>query len=190
MNEELVEEAGQLIDHYFAKAKKLKEWLDNQRRLGVELGHSRSPRGRIRWYELPDPDDPNYREACAQIGRYAGNQPIQSANVDMTKPAMARFYSLVRDGVLSRPPRHDARIVLVIHDEIVVICRSEGQEEIKARLKEAMDWAYSRVQMSYQDKTGKVQTIRLADLLPLTITVDGKLKDTGVQPVAGSYLVH
>lgn len=188
LDDALVLEAGQLIDSYFRKASKLKKYLDNQKRIGVELRHTRSLRGRIRWYRIPDPSDPDYRETCAQVGRYSGNQPIQASNADMLKMALSRFYLAVRGGVWENPPKHDTRVVLVIHDEIASICQEAGQEEVQQHLKEAMDWAYGQMTMHVESKSGFIQTVRMADILPLQITVDSQPKDVGVHPVAGSYL--
>jgi DNA polymerase I len=183
LTEELVAEATGLIAQYFTKATGLKRWLDNQKRSGVLLQESRSACGRVRWYTLPDQAEETYDEVCAQIGRYSGNQPIQATNADMIKKAMRHFYLAVRGGNLSNPPKHDAKLILVIHDEIAAMCKKEQAEEIGLLLKEAMDWAYDQVGMEINGKYTK-----MSDLLPLNITVNGKPKDVGVEPVYGEYL--
>lgn len=183
-NDELIQEAGDLVSKYFRKAYRLKAWLDRQKQNGVALGQSRSACGRVRWYTVPEPNDDSYEEACAQIGRWAGNQPIQATNADMIKKAMRKFYLDVRGGDPCAQPKHDARIILVIHDEIACMCRKEGVQEIGKILKAAMDWSYEQIGMNFDGKY-----IRMCDVLPLEITVDGKKKDVGVEPVHGDYLV-
>ncbi len=183
LNDELIEETTSLIARYFGKATGLKRWLDHQKSIGVELCESRSAGGRVRWYTLPDPSEENYREVCSEVGRYAGNQPIQATNADMIKKAMRKFYVDVRGGNPCGQPEHDAHLILVIHDEIAVMCQTEGKERIGQILKNSMDWAYEQVDMELNGKR-----IRMVDLLPLQLEIDGKLKDVGVEPVYGEYL--
>jgi intein/homing endonuclease len=77
MTGKTVEEAADLINKFFARAKVLKMWLDQQGASAVRYGFTTSPRGRKRFYVRPAADDPKAHEVIAQIQRWAGNHPIQ-----------------------------------------------------------------------------------------------------------------
>ena len=74
-----------LMDNYFGKAARLKQWLNNQKLRAVEDARTFSILGRCRWYTIPDEDDPERNQKLAKIGRDAGNQPIQSCVVGSTR---------------------------------------------------------------------------------------------------------
>jgi len=193
LDDALVEEARELIEKYFSRARGLKRWLDDQCRLGVEKLHSRSLLGRIRWYELPDPDDPGYHAACAQVGRYACNHPIQASSADMLKLAISSFYRAVRQGRSPLDPLHGARLVMTVHDEIVVMCQKEGAEEIARILCQSMDEAYAGLTLHYVDRRGNRKSVRMGDLLPLEIVITDEegnrvTKPVGVKPVISEFL--
>jgi DNA polymerase-1 len=137
-----VEQAAALINRYFEKASVLKEWLDNAGRDALRYGFSTSPRGRKRFYVMPHQDDPDREEILGQIRRYAGNHPIQAGNVDMLKPAMKMIYDELRARKWSYS---DARILFVVHDEIVMTSRIELVPEVEIIMKTCMQKAYSDI---------------------------------------------
>ena len=122
---------------------------------------SRSPRGRIRWYDVPPRKDPNYRMILAQIERFAGNQPIQAGCVDLLKPAMAHFYLAMRGDAEFFKSIHnnggwaadrlyrDAALILAVHDELVGECdesdagTTEHLGPVPQLLKLSMERAYN-----------------------------------------------
>jgi len=120
------EDAGKVIERFFERANVLKAWLDVIRHDAVQNRMSRSPRGRIRWYDVPLRNDPNYKKILAQIKRYAGNAPIQSGCVDLLKPALAKFYLSLRNDIWSGDKLYPSSdIILAVHDELV----GEADEE-------------------------------------------------------------
>ena len=165
------EEAQELIDRYFVKAKVLKQWLDRVRRKAIEDKYSLSGRGRRRWYELPERSEIGYRRSIAQIERYAGNHPIQSTCSDLLKTAMALFYNSMRgcseifeatDNAThwrnqSSPLIYDGRTLLAVHDEIVGECAEElaGTSKrpgpVPLLLKSCMEYVYNQMSMDLRE---------------------------------------
>lgn len=136
------EQAAEFQARYFAKYPRLKIWLDTEGSNALRYGFSTSPRGRKRFYILPNRNDPEREKIIAQIKRWAGNFPIQSGNVDMLKPAMARIYKAFR----ARGWTYEqARILFVVHDEIVCTCLDELVPEVQWIMAEAMHWAFNQV---------------------------------------------
>lgn len=133
------DEAAALIELYFSHAHVLKAWLENQGRNALTFGFSASPRGRKRFYTLPSQDDREAENKISQIKRWASNQPIQSGNVDMLKPAMAMVYNGLRDMKIKWD---DARILFVVHDEIVMICRDKLVSVVAPLLEDSMQKSY------------------------------------------------
>lgn len=137
-----VEEAASLIDRFFSRAEVLKIWLDQEGAQAVRYGFTTSPRGRKRFYVRPAADDPKAHEILAQIQRWAGNHPIQSGNVDMLKPAMKMIYDELRALKLTWA---EARILFVVHDEIVMQCREELVEVIRPIMERSMTKSYDMI---------------------------------------------
>ena len=142
--EDALVRAQKLLDDYFGKARVLKQYLDKAKRDGLKFGLSKSPKGRIRWFTLPEAQDPDYRKRIAQIGRWSSNLPAQSGCVDVLKPAASRFYRNLRGGSVIAPVLYPgARIMLLVHDEIVATAPEEFVAPVAAHLQEAMTWAYN-----------------------------------------------
>lgn len=76
-----------------------------------------------------------YRQAMGRIKRQGGNFPPQGANADAIK--LACVYLLAKYPV----PDSSIKIVLTIHDELIVQCSPEQAEEVKQAVKEAMEKA-------------------------------------------------
>lgn len=136
------EEAQQFIDDFFAKFVVLKQWLENQGNQALNFGFTSTPNGRRRTYVMPNKDDVDFDGLIAQIRRWAGNHPIQAANADMLKMAIRLIYLAIRGGIASAKKLYDARLSLVVHDEIVMICADEDVIPVAAIMKRAMDEAY------------------------------------------------
>ena len=122
----MTEEAAEaFIKQYFKKASVLEQWLERIRKEAVSERSSRTAKGRVRWYDVPPRVDTNYKKIVSQIGRYAGNMPIQGGCADLLKEALVNFYLSVRDGSWTANPIWDARILLAVHDEIVAMAKEE-----------------------------------------------------------------
>jgi DNA polymerase-1 len=161
--------AKELIDNYFGAAPMLKAWLQEMKYQAQTKGYTCSIEGRRRWYDLPNKDNPDYEKIMSQIGRYAGNHPIQSSSADMLKEALRRLYLLNRgwDGGAAEPWTGrkvvDANVLLVAHDEIVTDAALKDAERQKAMLVQAMSDAYNAVSMEKQIN-GVMQRIYLKNI--------------------------
>lgn len=161
MTGQTVEDAQLLIAKYFEKAVILKQWIELQGREAIRFGYTTSPRGRKRFYVMPAQDDPKKDEVLGQIRRWASNHPIQAGNVDMLKPSMKLIY----DALLERDLTwEDARILFVVHDEIVMTCREELVPVVRSIMWEAMKAAYDSIIpdiiSGFEDKVGKDGSVK------------------------------
>ena len=143
--QEALARAKQLIANYFEAAPNIARWLEMQRVQAVTDGYTTTVYGRKRWYWLPDKGMPDKERRLSQIGRFAGNHPIQGTSADMLKDACRRLYLAIRGGSWYGSRLIDMRIKLVCHDEIVTECREDQIEEGKRLLQKAMSDAYNAV---------------------------------------------
>jgi len=126
------EEAKKLLDLYFKKFSKVKVWLDMAAKTAVSRGYSSTLGGRKRYYQLPDPGDPNYQKLISDIERKGKNTPIQGSGADMVKYALV----FIRDRF--KKEKIDARIIHTVHDEIVCEAEESVAEQALKIQKEEM----------------------------------------------------
>ena len=127
-----VKEAKKYIEDYLKKYPKIKEYMDNTKNIAVEKGYVKTKFGRRRY--VPNIKSQNYiiRE---QAKRIAMNAPIQGTAADITKIAMVKIEERIKKEKL------DAKILLQVHDEIIVECNNKIQENVANILKEEMEKA-------------------------------------------------
>jgi DNA polymerase-1 len=112
--------AQQFIDAYFARYHGVREWLDRTLQEVRKSGSVHTMFGRMR----PVPEIFSKDYATRQFGeRIAVNTPIQGSAADIMKLAMIRIFESLRQRELS------AKILLQVHDELVLEC---PREEIEA----------------------------------------------------------
>jgi DNA polymerase-1 len=138
-------EAQEFIDDFFLKFSVLKAWLESLGNLALTFGYTSTPDGRRRFYVMPPTSDPDYDGLIAQIRRWAGNHPLQAANADMLKKAIRLIYERIRGGIVTGPKLYDARLSLVVHDEIVCICRIEDVDAVSKIIEDSMTDAYNSI---------------------------------------------
>lgn len=139
------DKAQEFIDDFFKKFAVLKQWLEEQGSQALAFGYTATPNGRRRFYVIPPKSDPDYDGQIAQIRRWAGNHPIQAANADMLKIAIRKIYERIRGGNVTGKKLFDARLSLVVHDEIVMICAEADVPAVSEIMKTAMDEAYEEI---------------------------------------------
>jgi len=125
-------EAQAIIDRYFARYAGVKRWLDETVARAREEGLVRTLFGRKR--ELPDirSRNPGLRQAAE---RMAVNTPIQGTAADIVKLAMLRVAEgLGREGLR-------ARLLLQVHDELVVEAPAAELEPVRSLLVRSMEGA-------------------------------------------------
>lgn len=140
-------EAEQFIKKYFDTYPTVKEFLDNQVSIGKEKGYVESLYHRIR--PVPELSSSNYMQRSFGE-RVAMNSPIQGTAADIMKIAMVRVADrLQREGLQSR-------LILQIHDEILVETKEDETEKVAAIMEEEMNRAADlKVPLEVEVKQGK-----------------------------------
>ena len=125
-------EAQAIIDRYFSRYEGVKRWLDATVARARETAEVRTLWGRRR--ELPEirARNPGLRQAAE---RMAVNTPIQGTAADIIKLAMLRV-----DRALAGQ-RLDARMLLQVHDELVLEVAEGEVAAAEALVRQAMEGA-------------------------------------------------
>ena len=125
-------EAAAYMDSYFASYPKIKAFLDSLIEEGRKEEAVRTMFGRIR--PIPELHSSNYNQR--NFGeRVAMNSPIQGTAADIMKIAMVRTYRELTKRKLS------SKLVLQIHDELLIEAKKEELPVVQEILKEAMSGA-------------------------------------------------
>ena len=117
------DEAQQIIDDYFKRYPGIKRALDRWANEALNNGMGTSISGRRRYMVLPPQDHPDFTKIKASIKRKGQNNKIQSSAADVTKRGMVNVRRAIREN------GWDARILMVVHDEIVLEVRADQAEE-------------------------------------------------------------
>ena len=125
-------EAGEFIDRYFARYGAVRRFMDACVAQGKAEGYSVTMYGRRR--PLPELTSPNYNRR--QFGeRAAMNTPVQGAAADIIKIAMNAVHERLQAEGLS------AKLILQVHDELIVECPEHEQEQVMQLLRACMEGA-------------------------------------------------
>ena len=111
-------EAEALLNKYFATYRQLDEHLRETAQAAVDNRSCRTASGRLIRYKY----DPQDRQQVSSVRRQGRNAPIQGTGADILK----RSLRLVYDGLRGT----SAKIVNIIHDEIVVECDLDEADQI------------------------------------------------------------
>jgi len=122
-------EAQDYIDRYFETYPKIKEFIDKTVEDAKKEGKTTTIYGRIR--PIPELTSSNFMQR--QFGeRVAMNAPIQGTAADIIKIAMIRVHDrLIREGFASR-------LILQVHDELLIETRESEKDAVIALLEEEM----------------------------------------------------
>ena len=122
--------AEQYIEQYLEKYKGVKEFMDRIVEKAKEQGYVETLFHRRRY--IPELSSNNYM--VRQFGaRAAMNTPIQGTAADIMKIAMIEVNKKLEEEKLN------AKLILQIHDELLIECEIEEKEEVKKILKESME---------------------------------------------------
>lgn len=125
-------EAKQITENYFERFGGVKRYLDEVVARAKKTGYTETLYGRRRY--LPELNSSN-RVAAEAAGRAALNAPIQGTAADIIKRAMLRVdREFRRRGLVSR-------VLLQVHDELVVEVAEGEQATVSEVLREQMDTA-------------------------------------------------
>ena len=126
-------EAKGFIDNYLNTYPGIKEYMDKTIKHAHELGYVKTLFNRIRI--IPELQNKNYM--IRQAGeRMALNTPIQGTSADIIKKAMVEVHRKFKEKNLK------SKMILQIHDELVIDTKKDELEEIKTILKEIMENTY------------------------------------------------
>ena len=125
-------EAAEYIERYFETYPKIKGYLDGLVTQAKEQGYVTTMFGRRR--PIPELSSSNFMQR-AFGERIAMNSPIQGTAADIIKIAMIRVHDrLLAEGLLSR-------LILTVHDELLVEMAANEEAQVRAILEEEMHGA-------------------------------------------------
>lgn len=127
-------EAGDYISRYFTRYPGVRAFMDKVVAEAHETGYVTTMFGRRR--ELPAIKSRNFNQRML-AERMAMNTPIQGTAADVIKLAMIAAYRKLREAGLK------SRILLQVHDELVLEVRESELETVQAILHEAMEHVVS-----------------------------------------------
>lgn len=127
-----VKQAKKYIELYFQRFPKIKQYLDSNVEQARSQGYVYTITGRRR--QIPEISSSNYN--LRNFGeRAAMNMPLQGGAADIMKIAMLKVDKAIKQQGLK------SKIVMQVHDELIVDCYHEEAELVKKIVKEQMESA-------------------------------------------------
>lgn len=130
-------EAEDIINGYFKTYPGLKDYISKAGTFAVNNGYSLTVSGRRRYYRLPSVDDEKYNAKIKAVRRKGANTPVQGSAADVSKQALCNFYYALEKG------GYNARIIMIVHDEIVCEVKEDQAEDVAKLLEESMIKGFS-----------------------------------------------
>ena len=127
-------EAENFVEAYFERFPGVKSYLDQTRKLAADQGYVETLLGRRRYF-LGLKSQSNYNVRSREE-REAINAPIQGTAADIMKIAMIRTHKALSESALS------ARMLLQVHDELVLECPVEELGETARLVRDVMEASY------------------------------------------------
>lgn len=125
-----VAEAKRYIKNYLDNFPKVSEFMDKTVDDGIKNGYVTTLFGRRRY--IPELSASN--KVLQAFGKRAAmNAPIQGAAADIIKIAMVRVYKKLREEDL------DARLILQVHDELIIEAAEKDKDRAEKILKDEME---------------------------------------------------
>ncbi len=142
-----VGEAKQFIDHYFEVYPGIRTYMDEIKKRAYENGYVETLLHRKRYIKELKSDNRMVRN---QGERMALNTPIQGTSADIIKKAMNEVYQIFKEKKLK------SKMILQVHDELVIDCKKDEFEQVTKILKEVMEHTYElkvplKVDIEYGD---------------------------------------
>jgi DNA polymerase-1 len=129
-------EAEDFIKAYFERFPKVREYIDLTKASATRQGYVETLMGRRRYFPelLPGSKAPHNARQAAE--RMAINAPIQGTAADIIKIAMIDLHKALREQGLR------TRMILQVHDELVVEAPDEEIEPVKTLIRQVMESAF------------------------------------------------
>ncbi len=125
-------QAKQYIEVYFERFPMVKSYMDGNVNFAKQNGYITTLMGRRR--KIPELASTNYN--VRQFGERASmNMPLQGTASDIIKIAMNRVYAALKQNNL------ESKLILQIHDELIVDCKKEEVTQVVNILREEMEGA-------------------------------------------------
>jgi DNA polymerase-1 len=129
-------EAESFIEAYFSRYPRVRSFIEETVEKARETGSVRTLLGRLR--RLPDLRAKNF-QVRAEAERQARNTPVQGSAADLIKKAMVELDRELRARQLK------SRLILQIHDELLLEVPEEEAEEARSLVKRVMEGALQLV---------------------------------------------
>ncbi|MDP6867966.1 MAG: DNA polymerase I [Acidimicrobiales bacterium] len=141
-----VEEAAEILQSYFEAFPSVRDYMDRTVEEAREKGYTETLFGRRR--RIPELSSPNFN--VRQAGeRQAMNAGIQGLAADVFKVALIRIDERLRTD------RFASRLVLQVHDEVILEVPPDELVEVEAMVRAEMTGAYDlRVELAVEVATG------------------------------------
>jgi len=124
-----VAEASEILEAYFVAFPRVKKYMDETVEEARKRGYTETLFGRRR--AIPELQNPNFR--IRQVGeRQAMNSGIQGLAADIFKVALVRLDASLEAG------KFKSRLVLQVHDEVIVEGRHDEEAEVEALVRSTM----------------------------------------------------
>ena len=145
-----VEESRKFINKYHQQYSKIFEYLEAMKKQAISKGYVTTILGRRRYFNFVSPalrllrnqpiesidlDRLNMSYEDSQLLRGAANAPIQGSSADIIKIAMVKIHEILKS--------YRAKLLLQVHDELVLEIPPEEQSELQAKIKEVMETSVS-----------------------------------------------
>ncbi|MEY3314922.1 MAG: hypothetical protein RLZZ438_521 [Acidobacteriota bacterium] len=125
-------EAKEFIDRYFERMPKVAEWIEKTKMIAEKEGQATTFWGRTR--RIPDLESANGNIRATGL-RVAVNTVVQGTAADIMRRAMVKLHNELKSGGFS------AKILLQVHDELLLEAPPEEYDEVSNILKRSMEKA-------------------------------------------------
>lgn len=134
------QEAKEFIEKYRADFPQITAYIDVLKQLAYKNGYAQTLFGRKRF--LPDLKSKNFQLRRA-AERMAVNMPIQGTAADIVKMAMIEIYRYISHSDFvtqsSQVGAWPIKLILQVHDELVLEVKKEYQDQVIASMKKTME---------------------------------------------------
>lgn len=125
-----VKQAKEYIENYLDKYSGVKKYMEDIKEKARHDGYVTTMMNRIRY--IPEISSGNYQ--TRSFGeRVALNTPVQGSAADIIKLAMVRIYNRLKDGGFK------SRLILQVHDELIIEAARDELQEVRNILREEME---------------------------------------------------
>ena len=124
------------INNFYEKHPAVKKFMDNAILSAKETGEARTLFGRKR--KMFDINSSNFM-IRSRAERASQNMPLQGTAADIIKIAMVNTYNALKEKGLR------AKLIMQVHDELIIDSPIEELDEVKKLLKQQMENAYKLI---------------------------------------------